>query len=108
MALFSRDAQRSAPTDALRSASRLNKPRAIPDRVKYLDIRREGTSACPLPSGNGPMLATRVTCPFCSKHLKTGKPLEVGKRVLCSGCGRSFSVQPDTIREANSPPSDVV
>jgi hypothetical protein len=36
------------------------------------------------------MLATKVHCPHCGKHLKTAKPLSAGHRVLCSGCGRSF------------------
>jgi hypothetical protein len=41
------------------------------------------------------MLATKVICPHCSKHLKTSKPLTVGHRVLCSRCGRSFAIRPD-------------
>src|SRR5262252_3086471 len=41
------------------------------------------------------MLATKVICPHCAKHLKTSKPLTVGHRVLCSRCGRSFAVRPD-------------
>jgi hypothetical protein len=38
------------------------------------------------------MLATKVVCPHCAKQLKTSKPLAVGHRVLCSGCGQSFAV----------------
>lgn len=38
------------------------------------------------------MLATKVVCPHCARHLKTSKPLTVGHRVLCSHCGRSFAV----------------
>jgi hypothetical protein len=37
---------------------------------------------------------TKVICPHCSKRLKTSKPLTAGHRVLCSGCGLSFAVQP--------------
>lgn len=46
------------------------------------------------------MLVTKVICPHCAKHLKTSKPLAVGHRVLCSGCGRSFAVRPDVLAEA--------
>jgi hypothetical protein len=45
------------------------------------------------------MLATKVICPHCAKHLKTSKPLTVGHRVLCSRCGRSFAVPPDALAE---------
>src|SRR5438067_8496242 len=43
------------------------------------------------------MLANKVICPHCRKNLKTRQPLVVGKRVLCSGCGSSFAVRPDTL-----------
>jgi hypothetical protein len=52
------------------------------------------------------MLAIKVICPHCRKHLKTSKPLTVGHRVLCSRCGRSFSVPADAAAGADngSPP----
>src|SRR5437016_4135998 len=52
------------------------------------------------------MLATKVICPHCAKHLKTSKPLTVGHRVLCSRCGRSFAVRPDMAN--GSPPAAAV
>lgn len=52
------------------------------------------------------MLATKVICPHCRKHLKLSKPPAASHRVLCSRCGRSFSVSGDAIVEAptTSPP----
>ena len=47
------------------------------------------------------MLATKVVCPHCARHLKTSKPLTVGHRVLCSHCGRSFAVPPSDGNGAN-------
>ena len=40
-----------------------------------------------------PMLATRLTCPHCSKQLKLRQPPIAGRRILCSGCKRSFPVR---------------
>jgi hypothetical protein len=42
------------------------------------------------------MLATKVVCPHCQKHLKMSKPMTPGHRVLCPRCGRSFPVPTDT------------
>jgi hypothetical protein len=42
------------------------------------------------------MLAMKVVCPFCSKRLKTKKPLDQGHRILCAQCNRSFAIGPDT------------
>lgn len=52
------------------------------------------------------MLASKVLCPHCGKHLKTSKPLTVGHRVLCPRCGRSFAVPAEgvTARNRNVPP----
>ena len=47
------------------------------------------------------MLATKVLCPHCRKHLKTSKPLTVGHRVLCPRCGRSFAVPSEGSAAAN-------
>jgi hypothetical protein len=52
------------------------------------------------------MLAMKVTCPHCSKRLKMSKPPVVGHRVLCTGCGRSFPVRPDDVKEAPPDPAD--
>jgi hypothetical protein len=47
------------------------------------------------------MLATKVVCPHCGRHLKTSKPLVAGHRVLCSHCGQSFAVRPPAGNGAN-------
>jgi hypothetical protein len=57
---------------------------------------------CPQP-GRAAMLATKVICPHCSKHLKTSKPLQPGHRVLCPRCGRSFAVPPSADAVSPSP-----
>jgi hypothetical protein len=49
------------------------------------------------------MFVAKVVCPHCSKRLKTSKPLTVGHRVLCSGCGRSFAVPADAIANRANP-----
>src|SRR5262249_35416355 len=51
------------------------------------------------------MLATKVVCPHCARHLKTSKPLTVGHRVLCSHCGRSFAVPASDGNGANVAPA---
>jgi hypothetical protein len=43
------------------------------------------------------MLATKVLCPHCSRRLKTTRPLEVGRYVLCPRCDRSFAVRPEWV-----------
>jgi hypothetical protein len=43
------------------------------------------------------MLATKVVCPFCSKRLKTTKPLGQGHRILCPQCQRSFPLVAETV-----------
>src|SRR5260370_1038676 len=50
------------------------------------------------------MLATQVTCPFCFKHLKLGRPLAPGRRVLCSRCGPPFPPPTRPLRAPRSPP----
>ncbi len=54
------------------------------------------------------MLATRVVCPFCSKRLKTSKPLDQGHRILCSRCSRSFPIGKETAPAAapSTPPAE--
>ena len=54
------------------------------------------------------MLATKISCPHCHKHLKLSKPPAAGHRVLCSRCGRSFAVSGDAIvgdPKTSPPPS---
>src|SRR5690242_2035430 len=41
------------------------------------------------------MLVTQVNCPHCAKHLRTTKPLAVGKQVQCPHCRASFAVPPE-------------
>jgi hypothetical protein len=51
------------------------------------------------------MLATKVLCPHCRKHLKMTKPPAAGHRILCPRCGRSFPapVGPAGMPEVESP-----
>ncbi len=51
------------------------------------------------------MVATKVVCPYCSKHLKTKKPLGQGHRLLCSRCDRSFLIGPETVAASTPPPA---
>jgi hypothetical protein len=51
------------------------------------------------------MVATKVVCPFCSKRLKTKKPIGQGHRLLCSRCDRSFLIGPETIAAPTPPPA---
>ncbi len=54
------------------------------------------------------MLATKVLCPHCRKHLKMSKPMTPGHRVLCPRCGRSFPVPSDPALDlAEKPQSSV-
>jgi hypothetical protein len=39
------------------------------------------------------MLATKVSCPNCSRKLKTPRPVPQGKHLRCSRCGHSFTVR---------------
>lgn len=39
------------------------------------------------------MSVTRIVCPHCSHHLKTGKALHAGQHAHCPACGQSFVVQ---------------
>jgi hypothetical protein len=48
------------------------------------------------------MPATRVTCPRCSRPLKSNKALSPGTRVLCPRCGTAFATP--TIRKEVPPP----
>src|SRR5262245_7290442 len=43
------------------------------------------------------MMAVRVQCPFCTKALRFRQPPATGRRLLCTGCNRSFPVQPGMI-----------
>lgn len=52
------------------------------------------------------MLVNKLICPHCLKHLKTSKPLTVGHRILCSGCGRSFAVPPDAVANRSNRPRE--
>ncbi len=50
------------------------------------------------------MLATKVLCPHCRKHLKMSKPMTPGHRVLCPRCGRSFPVPSDAALDLGDKP----
>lgn len=50
------------------------------------------------------MLATKIECPHCRKHLKMVKPPVVGHRVLCPRCGRSFAAPTNAIAEKHPTP----
>ncbi len=52
------------------------------------------------------MLATRMTCPYCSKQIRLRTAPQPGRRVLCAGCNRSFSPRPETVRAGADQTSD--
>jgi hypothetical protein len=56
------------------------------------------------PAERAIMLATKIACPHCRKHLKISKPMQAGHRVLCSHCGRSFAA----LEETNGMPRNAV
>src|SRR4051812_13087988 len=43
------------------------------------------------------MLAVRVKCPFCAKPLRFRQAPAAGRRLLCTGCDRTFPVEPEMI-----------
>ena len=51
------------------------------------------------------MLAIRLTCPHCDKQLHLRKDPQAGRRILCSGCHRSFAAQPVPIPAAAAAPA---
>jgi hypothetical protein len=51
------------------------------------------------------MLVAKVTCPYCGKRLRTSSPLAAGRRILCSGCDRSFAVRPEDAARVDERPA---
>ncbi len=51
------------------------------------------------------MTAVRVSCPHCGKNLKLRQAPVPGRRVLCSGCNRSFLPGPEAVAAAPPPPA---
>src|SRR5262245_30616478 len=49
------------------------------------------------------MILTRLVCPHCSKQLRLKNPPVAGRRVLCSGCDRSFAFRPEYLAPAPAP-----
>jgi hypothetical protein len=56
------------------------------------------------------MMVTKVVCPFCARRLRTSTKSASARRVVCSRCQRSFSLEKATVVQepaSSSQPSDM-